>query len=50
MEKLKESLICYEKRDRERDAARGIVESHGERIKGLKCLLRNEGKSLHAMP
>lgn len=46
MEKLRESLICDEKRDRDRDAAGGTAESHGERIRGARGLLHKEVKSL----
>lgn len=45
MEKLRESLFCDEKRDRERDGAGGTAESHGERIRGPKGLLHKEVKS-----
>jgi len=49
MVKRRESLFCCEKRLRDRDAARGIAESHGERIREAKGLLHNEGKSPYAM-
>lgn len=46
MEKLRESLFCDEKRDRERDAAEETAESHGERIRGAKGLLHKKVKSV----